>query len=465
MTLSREGLVQDLSRSLEERLADLYGKRPQVIKPGLARIEAALACLEADLLNIPSILVGGTNGKGSTAGFLWEMLARSGKTVGLYSSPHLWRFAERIQVSGKVVDDAYLVSVLETLERDLPREIFEALSFFEVTTLLAFRVFKAAGVDFMVLEVGMGGRFDATNVAQPLLSMITSIALDHQQYLGPTTAAIASEKAGIMRPGRPVIWGGPQAGDLESDQVIRSTAQTIGAPLFVEGEDYGWKDGRLFVALPGCQEESWSLDLMPEEIKQAPPFLRANFAKALAAYRYLVQQQVVPNLLDQLLADWDLVPYRKAPSRYGRFHRHLGAPPGFSPRALILDVGHNPAGAAAFVAGLRTSHHLQDGPLPGLVSILGDKDIGGILDILRPVVSPLFLFASTSERSLSPEMIPVRHRDLSFFTDFRSAWEALDRVQSEDRPWVLTGSVHAIGDVFQVLRIDPLSDTDQQAHK
>lgn len=463
--------MQDLSRSLEDRLAALYDKRPQVIKPGLARMEAALACIESDLLKIPSVLVGGTNGKGSTAGFLWEMLSRSGKTVGLYSSPHLWHFAERVQVTGKRIDDAYLVSVLESLERDLPTDVFRALSFFEVTTLLAFRVFKESNVDIVVLEVGLGGRFDATNVADPVMSIITSIALDHQQYLGPTTKDIAREKAGIMRPGRPVFWGGLGAGDPDSDQVIRKAAESLGSPLMCEGEHFGWRGEQLFVDLSGGSSFSnsatgysgaakvWPEGALPREIKQAPPFLRSNFSKAVAAYCYLMDQNLAQGDVDALIATWDGVPFRKAPSRYGRFHRHHGAPHGFRPRPMILDVGHNPAGARAFVEGLRAAGLLSHGPLPGLVSILGDKDIGGILDVLRTVLNPLFVFASSSERSLSQEMIPSHHRDLAFFNDFARAWQVLDQGQPDDRPWVITGSVHAIGDVFQVLSIDPLSDT------
>jgi dihydrofolate synthase/folylpolyglutamate synthase len=437
-------------------------------------MEAALACLEPDLLKIPSVLVGGTNGKGSTSGFLWELLSRSGKTVGLYSSPHLWHFAERIQVNGRGIDDAYLVSVLESLEKDLPTEVFQALSFFEVTTLLAFRVFKESKVDIMVLEVGLGGRFDATNVADPMLSIITSIALDHQQYLGPTTIDIAREKAGIMRPGRPVIWGGLEAGDPGSDQVMRTAAESLGSPLICEGEHFGWRKGQIFVDLSGSSSSSkgssvigpfsrgatvWPEEALPLEIKQAPPFLRSNFSKAVAAYCYLMAQNLAQGDLDALMATWDVVPFRKAPSRYGRFHRHYGAPNGFRPRSMILDVGHNPAGARAFVEGLQAAGLMSHGPLPGLVSILGDKDIGGILDVLRTVLNPLLVFASSSERSWNHEMIPERHRDLAFFSDFLRAWEVLDQGQPEDRPWVITGSVHAIGDVFQVLSIDPLSDT------
>jgi dihydrofolate synthase/folylpolyglutamate synthase len=402
------------------------------------------------------------------------MLARSGKTVGLYSSPHLWHFAERIQVSGLRIDDAYLVSVLESLEKDLPSDVFQALSFFEVTTLLAFRAFKESKVDIVVLEVGLGGRFDATNVADPVMSIITSIALDHQQYLGPTTKDIAREKAGIMRPGRPVFWGGLGAGDPDSDRVIRKAAESLGSPLICEGEHFGWREGKLFVDLFGSGSSSqsspvsasvrssakvWPEEALPQEIKRAPPFLRSNFSKAVAAYCHLMHQNLAPGDLDALIANWDSAPYRKAPSRYGRFHAHWGAPNGFKPRSIILDVGHNPAGAQAFVEGLRAAGLLSHGPLPGLVSILGDKDIGGILDVLRPVLHPLLVFASSSERSLNQEMVPSQHRDLAFFSDFSRAWQVLDQGQPDDRPWVITGSVHAIGDVFQVLSIDPLSDT------
>jgi dihydrofolate synthase/folylpolyglutamate synthase len=448
--------VQDLSRSVESRLEALYGKRPQVIKPGLARVEAALLHLEPDLLTVPTVLIGGTNGKGTTSGYLWELLVRAGLKVGIYSSPHLWRFAERIQVSGIAIDEEYLVAELAKLEADLPPDIFEPLSFFELTTLLAFRVFYGSKVDLMVLEVGMGGRFDATNVADPLISIITSIALDHQQFLGNSTAAIAGEKSGIMRPGRPVLWGGIQAGDVASHHKITEAARELGSPLWTEGESFGVRDQDLFMALPSLAPLS-SVRL-PQDLAHSAPYLKSNFAKAAAAYCYLESVGLVRRDLGQILFDWDTHPYRRAPSCFGRFQRIKGAPSGLTERSLILDVGHNPAGAAALVQGLRASGLLDQGPIPGLVSILEDKDVMGILDILRPILSPLFLFASSSDRAFTRDMLPSHHADLPFFADVTSAWKALDRTVTEG-PWVITGSVYATGEVFRVLGIDPLKDT------
>lgn len=450
--------MQDHSGTVESRLKALYGKRPQVIKPGLARIRAALCHLEPDLLRIPTVLVGGTNGKGSTSGYLWELLTRAGLRAGLYTSPHLWRFAERIQVSSQKITETTLVSHLVEVEAALPPDVLESLSFFELTTLLAFRVFYRAKVDMMILEVGMGGRFDATNVADPVLSIITSIGLDHQQFLGNSTGAIAGEKAGIMRAGRPVLWGGPEAGDEASQRVIESAAQETGALLLSEGEHFGWQKGFLFLAMPGTPP--CTVAALPREVDDAPPFLQSNFAKAVAAYTYLKSCGLVNADLGMLLTHWDSQKVRVAPSRLGRFQRVTGSPPGELPRPLIIDVGHNPAGAVALVSGLKACGLLSGESRPGLVSILADKDIGGILDILRPVLSPLFLFASSSDRTFTRDMLASQHADLPFYPDFTGAWRALQDV-SVPGPWVITGSVYAVGEVFQILGIDPLGDTAQ----
>jgi dihydrofolate synthase/folylpolyglutamate synthase len=173
-------------------------------KPGLERVELLLDQLELDVKKIPSIHIAGTNGKGSTAAFCASMLQETGLRVGLFTSPHIFDFSERIRINGQVIDQDFVVEFCERIQRQLPN--LDA-SFFELTFAMALAYFQAANCDWIVIETGLGGRLDATNVILPKLSIITNIALDHQEFLGNTIQEIASEKAGIMKKNVPVLIG------------------------------------------------------------------------------------------------------------------------------------------------------------------------------------------------------------------------------------------------------------------
>ena len=190
----------------------LFAKRANNIKPGLERIKKSYEFLGKPAGNIPAVLIGGTNGKGSTSGFLWSLLAQSLSAVGLYTSPHLMEWSERFQISGRQVDDQDAIALAQELESLLPADLYAELSFFELTTLIAFRLFEREQVAMQVLEVGLGGRWDASNVADPLLSVVVSVSLDHQEYLGQDLRQILREKLGIMRSGCPLFWG--QSGEI-----------------------------------------------------------------------------------------------------------------------------------------------------------------------------------------------------------------------------------------------------------
>ena len=441
-------------------LEALFARRPQVIKPGLSRIKAALAAIDGEaLLATPTVLVGGTNGKGTTSGFLWQLMTALGWQVGLFTSPHLQHFAERIQTSHIRVDNELLVSELAKLEQDLPASVYEPLSFFEINTLLALRVFLRANTDLNILEVGLGGRWDSTNATQPCLSIITSIGLDHQQWLGTTTETIAREKAGIMRSGCPVIWGGESAGDRAAIETLRQEATRHQAQLWEQGQHFtADKDGLNFL-LPGypAAYHPW-----PRIAHQWPPFMRDNFAKACAALVWLLHSEATlksrrrlgitdsNSALASAIAAINTGRIRVTSCMRGRFEITSVPTHDQGPRNVLLDVCHNIAGANALVAGIRASGLLeQNKTLPGLVSILADKDCDEILDILRPVLAPLALFATTSERSWTPERLASRHRDLPFLASFAEAWAAPVTIQ----PMVICGSVHAVGEVTAALGI------------
>ena len=205
----------------------LYGLQQHGIKLGLETIRALLARVGDPHRGYPVVHIGGTNGKGSTAAMTASMLQAAGHRVGLYTSPHLVDFRERIRVDGVMIPEARVSALVEILREAAAPDL--APTFFEFTTALACRYFAECRVDVAVLEVGLGGRFDATNVVTPLASAITSIGLDHEAYLGSTIEAIAFEKAGIVKPGAPVVLGRM---DAPARQVIEERASHEGAPLY-----------------------------------------------------------------------------------------------------------------------------------------------------------------------------------------------------------------------------------------
>ena len=200
-------------------------------KPGLERVELLLDKLELNTQKIPSIHIAGTNGKGSTAAFCASLLQETGLRVGLFTSPHIFDFSERIRINGQVIDQDFVVEFCERIQSQLPN--LDA-SFFELTFAMALAYFQAENCDWMVIETGLGGRLDATNVILPKLSIITNIALDHQEFLGNTIQEIASEKAGIMKKNVPVLIGetNPETLDL-----FIASATATAAPIYFS-EDF-----------------------------------------------------------------------------------------------------------------------------------------------------------------------------------------------------------------------------------
>ena len=226
--------MSDAGSAAERVLTRLGALHPKKIDLSLGRIERLLAALGNPHDKLPPVIhVAGTNGKGSTIATLRACLEASGYRVHVYTSPHLVRFNERIRLAGRLIDDAFLASVLTDCERaNAGREI----TFFEITNAAAFLAFSLVPADFVLLEVGLGGRLDATNVVRrPAATAITPVSLDHQAFLGPTVAAIAGEKAGILKPGVIGVIA-PQPDDAE--HVIEARAAAIGAPLYRSGREW-----------------------------------------------------------------------------------------------------------------------------------------------------------------------------------------------------------------------------------
>lgn len=422
----------------QAKLAALFAKRPQVIKPGLERIRAAAEALRAeDPLAFgpptPFVIVAGTNGKGSTSGFLWQLLAATGRKVGLYTSPHLVDFAERMQItSERVTIDDVLVE-LDDLETRIPAKIYEPMSFFELTTLAAMRLFARHKTTLNVYEVGLGGRWDATNVIDPdygelVCSVITSIGIDHVEFLGDTVEKIAAEKAGVMRRGKPVFWGGTASSAAEADAVIRAEADRIGAPL------------RTFGSIDAEPPSVW-----PKRLERAPSYLQRNFALALAAYRMITGSARIPERFDDPSLPMP-------PSLAGRFQRAQ-----VEGSEVLFDVCHNVDGARVFVRGLEESGYARRGKLPALVSILADKKCDDVLDVLRTALGPILLFPLNTERTWSKASLAPRHHDLPWAASFSEAFAQQRAFAAAEHPLVICGSVSGVGEVLRHFGLEPLA--------
>ena len=346
-------------------LEALHPRGSAGIELGLERVAAVKARL-GQRETCPLILVGGTNGKGSTCAMLERILLAAGYRVGLYSSPHLLHYNERVRVNGVAVDDASLCAAFARVEQARGDA---ALTYFEFGTLAAWEVFAAAGLDAIVLEVGLGGRLDATNIYQPACAVVTGVDLDHMDFLGADREAIGREKAGIFRSGIPAICGDPQPPLSLTDH-----AATIGARLQILGRDFGYLK----------QEQQWlywgRAAGDPEAAMRrgglAFPALRgerqlANAACALAALDAV--HQALPVAMKDIRQGLGTVELA------GRFQVLPGRP------AVVLDVAHNPQAARVLATNLGDmSFHRNTWAVFGM---LADKDIDGVIDALRDRVT------------------------------------------------------------------------------
>ncbi|MEZ5462451.1 bifunctional tetrahydrofolate synthase/dihydrofolate synthase [Dokdonella sp.] len=354
---------------------------PREIELGLDRVSTVWKALGAPAPARVVITVGGTNGKGSTVAFLEAMLAAAGYTVGAFTSPHLLRYNERVRMKGREATDAELTTAFERIEvarGEVP------LTYFEFGTLAALLVFAENELDVALLEVGLGGRLDAVNMIDADASIVTTVALDHEDWLGNDREVIGREKAGIFRPGRPAI-----VGDRDPPQGLIAEARRIGSQLIVAGRDYhaesteaGWVWSR----------GSTRLSLPPTSLDSASQ--QANAAAAVAALHALA---------DRL--DWKVDAIRagvaraKAPARLQRF---AGQP------ELIVDVAHNPQAAEVLAAWL--AGHPAAGRNIALFGALADKDIIGIVGPLSEVVDSWYLAGLDAESSRGLDVSALAQR-------------------------------------------------------
>ncbi len=417
-------------------LDDLFARTTGISKFGLERTEAFLDALGNPHRGLKLLHVAGTNGKGSTCATMDAVLRAGGWKVGRYTSPHLVDFRERFVIDGRAIDPSWVVSFLDRWTPTVERL---GVTFFEATTAMAFAWFAEERTDVAVIETGLGGRLDSTNVVHPLVATVTSIGIDHVEQLGPTREAIAAEKAGIFKPGVPAVIGEPDAhvARLLCEHALERGASRVRdvwrevppSDVLVDG------DGTRFIMRP---DES--------DIALHTPLAGAHQASNAAVALLSLREAGSP-----WWPGWERAGAALRRVRLpGRFHQ-VGR--------WIFDVAHNADGATVLA---RTLGRLPREPLTVVLCVLGDKDWRGIMDALSARVdrfvvtnaptapaSRAWVLAEAAayarERGWAAEAIP----------DFDAA---LERAQSISGRTLVTGSFHTVGDAMDRLHVSPLAD-------
>jgi len=384
---------------------ELFARTAFGINPGLEKISALLTALGNPHQNLAVIHVAGTNGKGSVCAMLESVLRASGFKTGLYTSPHLISFAERFRVNGKMIPAKKLEEYIKKIESVDDALHDRPATFFEISTALAFQYFSDEQVDIAIIETGMGGRWDATNVVIPLLSIITRIDLDHANYLGDNLEKVAYEKAGIIKPGRPVI-------SVPQDESVQRVLQEKGEPILQSAE------------LISVTKVSAPQKLKIETTSQSLPLIhlplfgacqRENVAVAVAG-------------LDVLGSMLEFEPaYKKGLESVewgSRFEILQLNPP------IIIDGAHNPAAAQALVQTLRELYPKYQ--IGFILGFLEDKDINGFFKTISSEVSTAWLVDLDEERSLDAAFLLLQAK----LTGFQAVSSSPSKVLKEASVWL-----------------------------
>ena len=423
----------------------------------LAHMRVLLKALEHPETEFPGVLIAGTNGKGSTAAALAAILEASGLKTGLYTSPHLVRINERIRVNGASIPDDEFALIHEMVDQTAVRLVAEGElpwhpSFFEMLTAIAFEDFAREKVDVAVLEVGMGGRLDATNVIEPRISIVTDVSLDHQKYLGNTVAEIAREKAGIIRERGVVVTlpQSPEANDVIGNTILDLGARAVNAVPFIPPVSPAAPNTGRRTSGSGVFRTSYPLAVMGEEIVVDSPLVGRhqlrNIALAIAAAEELARQGfsgITARTIEQGIRD------TQWPGRFQVIPSKDGFP------EVVLDVAHNPAGAWALRSALSTLY--DERRLIFVFGAMRDKAISEMTEILFPLAERVVLTQADNPRSASPDEI----RDAAARTgteteptaDIPAALDRAKTLAGADGVVVVTGSIYIVGEVMRSLDI------------
>ena len=391
----------------KEALAWLFGTQLFGIKLGLESIRRLLTALAVPAREQRIVHVAGTNGKGSVCAMLDSICRAEGYRTGLFTSPHLITYRERIRVDGEMISGEAVVEGLELI-RELVRDWDPHPTFFEITTALALWHFKRAACEIVVLETGMGGRLDATNAVDPVVSVITPIDYDHQNWLGNTLAEIAAEKAGIIKPRTPVVSVPQQP---EAADVIRARAAECDAPLTTESRTYTASR----IALPGIHQQH-------------------NAALAIAAMHagnISIDDESIRRGLSTV--SW--------PARFQQCDEKI-----------VVDGAHNAAGARVLVETWRSVFGKDQATI--LLAVLRDKDAAAMIAAIAPIATRFILPHSRAERALPPEELAAIARKAAPAVPVATAASyaaAMNQTEPNERI-LITGSLHFAGEVLATMQ-------------
>jgi dihydrofolate synthase/folylpolyglutamate synthase len=440
-------------QSYADATAYLFGLRRFGWRPGLETVTRLLDLVGNPQAQVPTIHVGGTNGKGSTAAMLAAILQAAGYRTGLYTSPHLASFTERIRVNGEPIGEAEVLRFTAELsdacaghfaedpKAPPPAGRLAHPTFFELTTAMAFLHFLRQQAEVAVIEVGLGGRLDATNVIRPAAVLLTNIGLDHQQYLGTTLVEIAGEKAGIIKAGVPVLT----AAEGEALDVFRRVAAERGAPLHPIAESHRWRlvasdlTG-ITLDLSGPAGEYRRLAVPLSGTHQLP-----NVVLAVAAAEVLASRRF---RLDEVAIRAGLASVRWP----GRLQSIPGAP------RILLDGAHNPAGAAALAAFLREQRGLL-GRLALVFGVLADKDWRDMLPRFFSLADAIVLTRPPTDRGQDPAAVRAAYADMPGIAVCPDLGEAIAEAKVLAGPEgtvLVTGSLYTVAAAFRVLGLPVL---------
>jgi len=443
----------------------------------LAHMRVLLTALKNPEAHFPAVLVAGTNGKGSTAATLASILKASGLKTGLYTSPHLIQINERIRLDGQPIGDDDFAMLHGVVDQTAERLVGDGHlpwrpSFFEMLTAMAFEYFARNRPDMVVLEVGMGGRLDATNVVNPSLSIITDIALDHQKYLGETIGEIAREKAGIIRPGGVVVTLPqlPEANDVIGNAILDADARAVNAVPYVPpvspgsvsslSSDVDGDGGKASI------RNRYALEVMGAQIMVDSPLVGRhqlrNLALAIAAAEELHNQQlrtrqssnlglarITPATIERGIRD------TKWPGRFQVLQRTTNNP------EYVFDVAHNPAGAWALRSTLSAAYPNSEKArnLTLVFGVMRDKAVQEITEILFPIAEHVIVTHANNPRSATAHEIRQAAGRIANSTNIE---EAVDVVSAMARAReiagiggliVVTGSIYIVGEAMRMLGV------------
>lgn len=394
-------------------------------KPGLERIEQLLALCGNPHKSLRTVHIAGTNGKGSSSSLIASILQASGRKTGLFTSPHLVDFRERIRIDGEMIPKSYVTSFVERLLPQISPELQP--SFFELTTAMAFAYFVESGVDIAVIEVGMGGRLDSTNVLQPLVSLITNVSMDHNAYLGDTLTKIATEKAGIIKPDTPVVLGRSQEPEVLS--VVRERAEKLNAPLTLADHS---PEVMMYVELPDLA--GYSLTTEHYGTFRLPLFGSYQIENSRAVLEVIGQL----NKLGFNISNADIARGFLEVSNVGLRGRlevlNAGRP------TTVIDTGHNP-GAWVYL-GKQLAEWQTSGGLVCLLGMAADKDVEVVLSNV-PKDTVCFIAKAKGQRSMNAEELAehARHNGIKEIIVESDVYQAYLKAQEYARD-------HGVGTLF-----------------